>query len=90
MLAHLDRRVMPEVLVDLVRTVQVLEPCHLGGGTALSGAHLAHRLSADIDLFVHDAEGHRRACRHLQDSVSAARLRFAKMQASIRQRSRGC
>jgi len=72
MLAHLDRRVMPEVLVELVRTVQAHEPCHLAGGMALSGAHLAHRLSADVDLFVHDASGHRRACRHLQDAVAAA------------------
>lgn len=72
MLEHLDRRVMPEILVDLVRTVQAREPCHLAGGMALSGAHLAHRLSADVDLFVHDASGHRRACRHLQDAVTAA------------------
>lgn len=72
MLAHLDRRVMPEVLVDLVRAVQARESCHLAGGMALSGAHLAHRLSADVDLFVHDASAHRRACRHLQDAVAAA------------------
>jgi predicted nucleotidyltransferase component of viral defense system len=72
MLEHLDRRVIPDVLVDLVRTVQGREPCHLAGGMALAGAHLAHRLSADVDLFVHDAAGHRRACRHLQDAVAAA------------------
>jgi hypothetical protein len=71
MLPHLDRRVMPEVLVELVRTVQAREPCHLAGGMALAGAHLAHRLSADVDLFVHDAAGHRRACRHLEDAVVA-------------------
>lgn len=34
-------------------------PCHLGGGAALSGAFLAHRLSNDVDLFVRDEGGHR-------------------------------
>jgi hypothetical protein len=72
MLEHLDRRVMPDVLIELVRTVQASEPCHLAGGMALSGAHLAHRLSADVDLFVHDGVAHRRACRHLQDAVEMA------------------
>lgn len=72
MLDRIDRRVMPEAVIDLVRTVQKLEPSHLAGGAALSGAHLAHRLSADVDLFVHDRAAHRRACRHLQDAVTAA------------------
>ena len=72
MLEHFDRRVMPEALLALVRAVQAREPCHLAGGMALSGAHLAHRLSGDVDLFVHDASGHRRACRHLEDAVIAA------------------
>lgn len=72
MLEHLDRRVIPEALVELVRAVQAREPCHLAGGMALSGAHLAHRLSADVDLFVHDAAAHRRACRHLEDAVESA------------------
>jgi hypothetical protein len=52
MLPLLDRRVIPEIIIDLIRSVQTLEPCHLAGGAALSGAHLAHRLSADVDLFV--------------------------------------
>jgi hypothetical protein len=68
---ELDRRVIPEVVIDLVRSVQAREPAHLAGGVALSGAHLSHRLSADVDLFVHDAEAHRRACRHLSDAVAA-------------------
>lgn len=67
----LDRRVIPEVMIDLVRSVQSREPAHLAGGVALSGAHLAHRLSADIDLFVHDPEAHRRTCRKLVDLVTA-------------------
>lgn len=69
---ELDRRVIPEVVVDLVRSVQRTEPAHLAGGVALSGAHLSHRLSADIDLFVHDAQAHRRACRRLADAVEGA------------------
>lgn len=69
--AELDRRVIPEVVIDLVRSVQAHEPAHLAGGLALSGAHLSHRLSADVDLFVHDAQGHRRACVHLRDAVEA-------------------
>jgi predicted nucleotidyltransferase component of viral defense system len=72
MFDHLDPRVIPEALVELVRTVQAREPCHLAGGAALSGAHLAHRLSADLDLFVHEAAAHRRTCRHLEDAVVAA------------------
>jgi predicted nucleotidyltransferase component of viral defense system len=71
MRAELDRRVIPEVIIDLVRAVQMHEPAHLAGGVALSGAHLAHRLSADVDLFVHDAQAHRRACTHLSDAVRA-------------------
>lgn len=68
---ELDRRVIPEVIIDLVRAIQAREPAHLAGGIALSGAHLSHRLSADVDLFVHDAQAHRRACRHLSDIVTA-------------------
>ncbi len=71
MRAELDRRVIPEVIIDLVRCVQAHEPAHLAGGVALSGAHLSHRLSADVDLFVHDAQAHRRACVHLSDAVMA-------------------
>lgn len=42
MRSELDRRVIPEVVIDLVRTVQAHEPAHLAGGIALSGAHLSH------------------------------------------------
>jgi hypothetical protein len=68
----LDRRVIPEAVIDLVRTVQASEPAHLAGGVALSGAHLAHRLSGDVDLFLHDPAAHRRACRRVSDAVEAA------------------
>lgn len=72
MLDHLDRRVIPEALIELVLAVQRQEACHLAGGAALSGAHLAHRLSAGLDLFVHDAAAHRRVCRHVEDAVVSA------------------
>lgn len=51
-----DRRVLPEAMLRLVRACQRQVPCHLGGGAALSGAHLGHRLSGDVDLFCHRPE----------------------------------
>lgn len=69
---EIDRRVVPQVVIDLVRGVQAAEPAHLAGGAALAGAHLAHRISADIDLFVHDADAHRRTCRTLMALVNEA------------------
>jgi hypothetical protein len=61
-----DRRIVSESVLRFVRACQAAVPCHLGGGAALSGAWLAHRLSRDIDLFVHD----RRAHRDLVESMS--------------------
>ena len=61
-----DRRIVSESVLRFVRACQASVPCHLGGGAALSGAWLAHRLSRDIDLFVHD----RRAHRDLVESMS--------------------
>lgn len=54
-----DRRVVPDPVLEFVRGCQAAVPCHLGGGAALSGAWLGHRLSRDIDLFVHDRVLHR-------------------------------
>lgn len=51
-----DRRVVPDFVLDFVRDCQRRIPCHLGGGAALAGAYLGHRMTGDIDLFVHDAE----------------------------------
>ena len=59
MLDRFDRRVVPDAVLAFVRGCQAAVPCHLGGGAALSGAWLGHRLSRDIDLFVHDRTGHR-------------------------------
>jgi hypothetical protein len=51
-----DRRVVSESVLEFVRSCQEQVPCHLGGGAALAGAYLGHRMTGDIDLFVHDAE----------------------------------
>jgi hypothetical protein len=51
-----DARVVPDSVLRLVRACQERVPAHLGGGAALSGVYLRHRLSKDIDLVCHDAE----------------------------------
>jgi hypothetical protein len=43
--------VLPEPVIAFVRECQARVPCRLGGGAALAGAHLGHRLSRDLDLF---------------------------------------
>lgn len=60
-----DRRVVPEPVLALVRSVLRRVPAHLGGGAALSGAYLAHRLSRDVDLVCHRAEDVRTFVREL-------------------------
>lgn len=54
MRSSFDRRLLDGKAIALVRACQERVGCHLGGGAALSGAFLAHRLSADVDLFCHD------------------------------------
>ena len=47
---------------DLLRFLQSCQrhaPFHLGGGAALGGVYLRHRLSNDADLFFHDSGAHR-------------------------------
>ncbi|HEV7672085.1 MAG TPA: nucleotidyl transferase AbiEii/AbiGii toxin family protein [Thermoanaerobaculia bacterium] len=62
-----DRRVVSESVLAFVRSCQERVPCHLGGGAALAGAYLGHRMTGDIDLFVHDADD----MRILVDSLPA-------------------
>lgn len=50
-----DRRVVPDAVLDLLRALQRRGPSHLAGGAALGGLYLSHRLSADVDLFCHEA-----------------------------------
>lgn len=46
-----DHRVVSPRLLAFVRAVQKATPCRLSGEAALSGVHLRHRLSKDLDLF---------------------------------------
>jgi hypothetical protein len=70
MFSLFDRRVVSESVLDFVRRAQRLGPCHLGGGVALAGAYLGHRLTGDIDLFVHgDAQSHRALVEELSIST---------------------
>jgi hypothetical protein len=55
----LDPRVVAPATADFIRACQARVPCHLGGGAALAGAYLRHRLSAGAALFVHDRAEHR-------------------------------
>jgi len=69
-----DRRIVPPQLVALLQACQARVPFHLGGGAALAGVHLRHRLSADADLFVHDRTAHRDLVRALADAAAEAGL----------------
>lgn len=49
-----DHRVVPAEVVDLLARAQKVAPSRVAGGAALSGVHLAHRLSRDVDVFFDD------------------------------------
>jgi hypothetical protein len=70
-----DRRIVTEEELALLQACQRRVPFHLGGGAALAGAHLRHRLSADADLFVHERDAHRDLVRAVADA--SAELGFA-------------
>jgi hypothetical protein len=72
---NFDRRVVPEAGLEFVRACQRRVPCHLGGGAALSGAFLAHRLSRDLDLFCHEASHVRDLVRELPAIAREAKVR---------------
>lgn len=74
MFTSFDRRVVSDRTLAFVRACQGRVPCHLGGGAALSGAHLAHRLSRDIDLFCHNAEDLRFLVRELPALAAACHV----------------
>ncbi len=57
--AGFDPRIVGPGVLSFLQACQKVQTFHLGGGAALAGVHLRHRLSADADLFVHDREGHR-------------------------------
>lgn len=61
MSASWDTRVVPGELLNFVRTLQASAPCRLAGDAVLSGVHLRHRLSRDLDLFCDTSERTREA-----------------------------
>jgi hypothetical protein len=68
------------ISADELRFLQACQqavPFHLGGGTALAGVYLRHRLSADADLFVHDRVQHRELVRALPDVAASTGMSLA-------------
>lgn len=76
MRSSFDRRVLSDAALALVRACQQRVSCHLGGGAALAGAYLAHRLSGDIDLFCHAADDVRRLVEQLSPIAAATALQI--------------
>jgi hypothetical protein len=62
--------VLAPPVLDFIRECQRRVPCHLGGGAALSGAYLRHRLTGDIDLFSHQPEEMRTLVGVLKDAAA--------------------
>lgn len=73
----LDRRVIPPTILTFIRACQERAACHLGGGAALAGAYLRHRVTGDVDLFSHEADEMRTLVRVLPDAASAAGITLA-------------
>lgn len=71
-----DPRVVPEDVVNLIRVCQQSVPCRLGGGAALSGAYLGHRLSRDVDLVFRRAEDVRSLVRELPEIARLAKAQI--------------
>ena len=71
MLSGFDPRIVGPGELSFLQACQRVVPFHLGGGAALAGVHLRHRLSADADLFVHSREAHRDLVRALPDIGAA-------------------
>jgi hypothetical protein len=67
-----DRRVVADDVLRFIRACQARVPCHLGGGAALSGAFLFHRLSRDIDLICHERAAVRSLATALKDAATEA------------------
>lgn len=72
-----DDRVVPPEQREFLRRVQTPGACRLAGGAVLSGVHLAHRLSRDLDLFCDDR-------RSVRDVLAAVEETASEMGASLR------
>jgi hypothetical protein len=65
--SELDPRVVPEDVAKILRACQARVPNRLGGGAALSGAFLGHRMSNDVDLVCRHADDVRALVRELPE-----------------------
>jgi hypothetical protein len=65
-----DRRVVSDVVLEFIRNCQREIPCHLGGGAALAGVYLRHRVTGDVDLFCHQADDMRALVDLLPDAAA--------------------
>ena len=72
MRSELDERVVSRDVREVIRLCQERVQCTLGGGAALSGAHLGHRLSRDIDLVCRRAEDVRSLVRDFSEIARRA------------------
>jgi len=77
-----DRRIVPEDALDLVRSCQRRVGCRLGGGAALGGAYLSHRVSDDLDLFLPAATDLQLLARDLPGLAHALGASFRPVQES--------
>ena len=83
MASRFDSRIVPEESLALIRACQARAPsCHLAGGAALSGLHLKHRLSADLDLFCHERADVRALLRELPEVAREVGARIEVVQDS--------
>ena len=70
--AEFNRQVVPDPVLRFVRACQARARCHLGGGAALSGAFLGHRLSRDVDLMCHEKADMRRLAQLIGEAAAEA------------------
>ncbi|MGH9337411.1 MAG: hypothetical protein ACRD21_26985, partial [Vicinamibacteria bacterium] len=76
MRSSFDRRIVPAPVLDFIRRCQDRASCHLGGGAALAGAHLGHRKTGDVDLFVHESDEMRVLVRAASEVAAESGLSF--------------
>jgi hypothetical protein len=67
-----DRRIVPDTLLEFIRSWQKRASCHLGGGAALAGAYLGHRTTGDVGLFFHEASELRLLVQTMSDVAAQA------------------
>ncbi|HYQ17719.1 MAG TPA: nucleotidyl transferase AbiEii/AbiGii toxin family protein [Polyangiaceae bacterium] len=77
-----DRRVVPERVLEVLSRSQARVECRIAGGAALSGVHLHHRLSRDVDLFFDDKPLVRELSRQLDDVAQTSGARFRSLRDS--------